>query len=170
MIRILKNFKWYYWLMLALMLLIIIGQVQLDLIVPDYMSQIVSLVTTPGSEMSEIWRVGLIMIACAFGSLVCTVLASFIAARMAAGFAELLRDKVFRKVESFSMNEINKFSTASLITRCTNDVPFPHPPALRPRSPLPTATGLPCQASRRRRACRPWPARACRHSCSSCPS
>ena len=41
---------------------------------------------------------------------------------MAAGFAELLRDKVFRKVESFSMNEINKFSTASLITRCTNDV------------------------------------------------
>ena len=122
MIRILKNFKWYYWLMLALMLLIIVGQVQLDLIVPDYMSQIVSLVTTPGSEMSEIWRVGLIMIACAFGSLVCTVLASFIAARMAAGFAELLRDKVFRKVESFSMNEINKFSTASLITRCTNDV------------------------------------------------
>ena len=72
--------------------------------------------------MSEIWRVGLIMIACAFGSLMCTVLASFIAARMAAGFAELLRDKVFRKVESFSMNEINKFSTASLITRCTNDV------------------------------------------------
>ena len=72
--------------------------------------------------MSELWRVGLIMIACAFGSLVCTVLASFIAARMAAGFAELLRDKVFRKVESFSMNEINKFSTASLITRCTNDV------------------------------------------------
>lgn len=122
MIRILKNFKWYYWLMLALMLLIIVGQVQLDLIVPEYMSQIVSLVTTPGSEMSEIWRVGLIMIACAFGSLVCTVLASFIAARMAAGFAELLRDKVFRKVESFSMNEINKFSTASLITRCTNDV------------------------------------------------
>ena len=122
MIRILKNFKWYYWLMLALMLLIIVGQVQLDLIVPEYMSQIVSLVTTPGSEMSEIWRVGLIMIACAFGSLMCTVLASFIAARMAAGFAELLRDKVFRKVESFSMNEINKFSTASLITRCTNDV------------------------------------------------
>ena len=122
MIRILKNFKWYYWLMLALMLLIIVGQVQLDLIVPEYMSQIVSLVTTPGSEMYEIWRVGLIMIACAFGSLVCTVLASFIAARMAAGFAELLRDKVFRKVESFSMNEINKFSTASLITRCTNDV------------------------------------------------
>ena len=122
MIRILKNFKWYYWLMLALMLLIIVGQVQLDLIVPEYMSQIVSLVTTPGSEMSEIWRVGLIMIACAFGSLVCTVLASFIAARMAAGFAELLRDKVFRKVESFSMNEINKFSTASLITSCTNDV------------------------------------------------
>ena len=50
MIRILKNFKWYYWLMLALMLLIIVGQVQLDLIVPEYMSQIVSLVTTPGSE------------------------------------------------------------------------------------------------------------------------
>lgn len=122
MIRILKNFKWYYWLMLALMIGIIVGQVQFDLVLPDYMSEIVSLVTTPGSAMSEIWRVGLIMIGCAFGSMVCTVLASFIAARMAAGFAELLRSKVFRKVESFSMNEINQFSTASLITRCTNDV------------------------------------------------
>ncbi len=104
------------------MLGIIVVQVIFDLTIPDYMSEIVSLVTTLGSEMSDVWRAGLIMIGCAFGSLVCTVLASFIAARMAAGFAERLRDKVFHKVESFSMNEINKFSTASLITRCTNDV------------------------------------------------
>ena len=53
--------------------------------------------------------------------------------------------------------------------RCKENGPFPHPPGLRPRLLLPTATGLPCPAPRRRRACRPWPARACLRSCSSCP-
>lgn len=122
MIKIFKYFKWYYWLLMLLLLGIVMGQVQLDLLTPEYMADIVAAITTPGGTMAEVWSAGLKMIACAFGSLVCTIAASFVAARMAAGFAEVLRKKVFDKVESFTLQEINGFSTASLITRCTNDV------------------------------------------------
>jgi len=108
---------------MALAIVIVVyGQVQLDLILPEYMSEIISHITTPGSVMSDVWAVGIKMIVCSFASLACTVVASFIAARMASSLGLILRKKIFDKVESFSLEEINKFSTASLITRCTNDV------------------------------------------------
>lgn len=122
MLRILKYFKWYYWVMTAFIVGIVFGQVQLDLILPEYMAEIVDLITTPGSTIDEIWQVGWKMLVISFGSLVCTIVASFLAARLASGFSQILRKKVFDKVESFSLQEISTFSTASLITRCTNDV------------------------------------------------
>ncbi len=122
MIKILKNYKWQYWLLTIVMAVVIFCRVELDLALPEYMSEIISLITIPGSTMSQVWTAGLKMIAIALCSLVCTIIASFVAARIAAGFGAVLRKKVFDKVESFSLEEINKFSTASLITRCTNDV------------------------------------------------
>lgn len=122
MIKILKNYKWQYWLLTIVMAVVIFCRVELDLALPEYMSEIISLITIPGSTMSQVWSAGFKMMGIALCSLFCTIIASFLAARIAAGFGAVLRKKVFDKVESFSLEEINKFSTASLITRCTNDV------------------------------------------------
>jgi ATP-binding cassette subfamily B protein len=89
---------------------------------PEYMSEITRLIQTPGSEMSDILIAGGKMLAFAFGSFIATVLISFCAAKLAVTLGERLRGKLFHKVQSFSMEEIGHFSTASLITRTTNDV------------------------------------------------
>ncbi|MBR2372577.1 MAG: ABC transporter ATP-binding protein [Clostridia bacterium] len=122
MISILKNYKWQYWLMTLVMAVVIFFRVEFDLALPEYMSEIISLITIPGSTMSQVWSVGLKMVGISLASLLCTAVATFLSARIASGFGAILRKKVFDKVESFSLEEINKFSTASLITRCTNDV------------------------------------------------
>ena len=101
----------------------IVLQVWLDLKMPDYMSQITQLaVMSDAANMPEIWKNGGLMLACALGSAVSSVAVGFFAARIAASVSFRLRSRVFDKVEGFSMEEINKFSTASLITRTTNDI------------------------------------------------
>ena len=97
-------------------------QVVLDLMIPDYMSRITTLIETPGSAIGEVWSAGGMMLLCAFGSLVSSVAVCFFASRIAANFSKRLRKEMFYKVESFTLEEINSFSTASLITRSTNDV------------------------------------------------
>ena len=108
--------------MILVCLIFIIGQVWLDLTMPDYMSEITTLVQTEGSAMSEIWLAGGNMLLCALGSLVLSIMTGFLAAQVAASFSKRLRAGIFQQVEGFSMEEINRFSTASLITRTTNDV------------------------------------------------
>ncbi len=103
-------------------LLFIIFQVWLDLKLPEYMSEITRLVQTEGSEMSKILEAGGYMLLCAIGSLAATFVVGFFVAKIAAGLSMRLRDKVFHKTMSFSMEELNGFSTASLITRTTNDI------------------------------------------------
>lgn len=107
---------------LFLALVAIVGQVYFDLQLPTYMSQITTLVETPGSKMADIWAEGGKMLLVSLGSLVCAVVTGYLAARVAASFGQRLRSLEFRKVESFGPSEINRFSTASLITRSTNDV------------------------------------------------
>ena len=96
--------------------------VWLELKVPDYMSAITQLVQTEGSKMSEILTQGGYMIACAFASLVCSIVVGYFAARVASSFSATIRKKIFEKVENMGIAEIKKFSTSSLITRTTNDV------------------------------------------------
>lgn len=122
MLKILKNLKWKEWLLAAFSVAFIVLQVWLDLTMPDYMSKITMLVQTQGSAMSDILTAGGKMLLCALGSLAASVVTSFCAAKIATNFGATLRGKLFRKVQSFSMEEIGKFSTASLITRSTNDV------------------------------------------------
>ena len=97
-------------------------QVFLELKLPDYMNAITTTVITPDSPMSDIWRAGGMMLLCAFGGLIASVLVGFFCAKVATGFSMRLRSKVYDKVTGFSMEEINGFSTASLITRSTNDI------------------------------------------------
>jgi ATP-binding cassette subfamily B protein len=122
MIKLLKHMKRKEWLQVIASFIFIIAQVWLDLKLPDYMSGITILIQTPGSEMSDIWIAGGKMILCALGSFGAATAVGFFAARIAAAFSQRLRSLLFSKVDSFSMEEINRFETASLITRSTNDI------------------------------------------------
>lgn len=122
MLKLFKHLKSHEWVQFAVSLVFIAAQVWLDLKLPDYMSGITRLVQTPGSDMSEIWTQGGYMMLCALGSVASAVVVGFFAARIAASFSQRLRSDLFHQVESFSMEEINRFSTSSLITRSTNDV------------------------------------------------
>lgn len=122
MIKLFKNLRKQEWGLIALALVFIVAQVWLDLTMPDYMADITRLVQTEGSTMSEILSAGGKMLLCALGSLVSAVLTAICASKIATSFAATVRGKLFSKVQSFSMEEIGHFSTASLITRSTNDV------------------------------------------------
>ncbi|MGN6713601.1 ABC transporter ATP-binding protein [Anaerocolumna jejuensis] len=122
MIKILKRLNRIEWLQVIISLVFIVAQVWLDLKLPDYMSEITRLTQTAGSKMADIWEAGGYMLLCALGSLASSVAVGFFAARIAASFSQRLRSLLYDKVDSFSMAEISRFSTASLITRSTNDV------------------------------------------------
>lgn len=122
MLRILKYLRWKEWLLVAACVVLIVGQVQLDLALPDYMSEITRLVQTEGSQMSDILLAGGKMLLCALGSMLLTVCTTFFTAQIASRFSARLRGEMYRKVVGFSNEEINRFSTASLITRTTNDI------------------------------------------------
>ena len=122
MVKILKRLSLKEWLQALISLAFIVAQVWLDLKLPDYMSQITVLTQTPGSDIAEIWQAGGSMLLCALGSFAAAVVVGFFASRIAASFSQRLRSKLFTKVDSFSMEEISRFSTASLITRSTNDI------------------------------------------------
>lgn len=122
MITLLKRLKMSEWIQAFVSLVFIVVQVWLDLKLPEYMSQITTLVQNPGSEMGAIWLVGGKMLTCALGSLLSAVVVGFFSARIAASFSQRLRSLLFSKVNDFSMEEINRFSTDSLITRSTNDI------------------------------------------------
>jgi len=122
LLKLLKHLKKWEWLQVLCGLIFICFQVWLDLKLPDFMSEITKLVQTPDSPMSSIWAAGGKMLLCALGSLAAAVIVGFFAARLAAVLSCRLRDQIYKKVESFSMEEIGNFSISSLITRSTNDV------------------------------------------------
>ena len=122
MLKIFKYLKKKELIMVAASILFIVGQVWLDLKLPDYMSEITKLVTTEGSHISDVLTEGAKMLFCALGSVAMSVIVGFFAAKIAAGFSKRLRSMLFKKVSDFSMEEINGFSTSSLITRSTNAV------------------------------------------------
>lgn len=122
MLRILKRMNVRQWLMVAASTVLIVFQVQFDLTLPDYMSEITKLVQTEGSAMSDVLAAGGKMLLCALGSLILAVMVGYLAARTAAGFSMSLREQIYSKVLSFSGREMNQFSTPSLITRSTNDI------------------------------------------------
>ncbi len=129
MIKLLKHLKAKEWLFALCGVGFIIAQVWLDLKMPDYMNLITQIAqggvnaeTGLPYEMADIWQNGGYMLLCALGSMACSIITSFFVVNIAANFSARVREKLYMKVQSFSLSEINKFSTASLITRSTNDV------------------------------------------------
>ena len=122
LMKLFRYLKAKEWMFFLFSLVFVCTQVVLDLKIPDYMSQITTLIETPGSAIGDVWSAGGLMLLCALGSLVSSVVVCFFASRIAAAFSRRLRKEMFDKVSSFTLEEINAFSTASLITRSTNDV------------------------------------------------
>lgn len=101
---------------------LIVFQVWLDIKLPKYMMEISSLLGSADVAVATIWEKGGYMLLCALGSMASAITVGFFTAKIAAGFSMRLRANVFSKVESFSLEQIKRFSTASLITRTTNDI------------------------------------------------
>ena len=122
MFKLLKNLGKREWLYFLFIFLFIVGQVWLELKMPDYMSQITILVQSEGSDMKDILLNGGYMLLCALGSLIASICVGYFAANVAATFSKKTRKKLFTKVESLAMEDLKKFQTSSLITRTTNDI------------------------------------------------
>lgn len=122
MLRILKYLDRKEKELVWISLIFIVFQVWLDLKLPDYMSGITTLVETEGSSMADILLEGAYMLLCALGSMAASIVVGLIAARVAASLARTLRGLVYDSTLDFSMEEINHFSTSSLINRTTNDI------------------------------------------------
>ena len=128
MFKLLRFFKWYTWVLCALVVGIIVFQVNLEMELIAKMGDIISLISiientaTATVTSSMFWDIGIKMILIALGICASVVLVNFLASTISSNFAKTLRTNVFKKVNSFSMEEMNKFSVASLITRTTNDV------------------------------------------------
>lgn len=119
---IFKQLKKKEWLGMLAVVALICGQVYLELLIPDYMSEITTLVQSEVSALSGILIAGAKMLVCAIVSTILASITGYIIARISASVSMRLRSEIFNKVQSFSTNEIKKFSTASLITRSTNDI------------------------------------------------
>lgn len=122
MFKLFKEFKAkeYFWMLIVLILVCI--QVYFDLKLPDYMSEITQLVETEGSEIADVLENGIYMVGCAFASLISSICVGYIASNLSATLSLRVRKSLFDKVERLNLQELNHFSTGSLITRSTNDI------------------------------------------------
>ena len=122
MFKLLKNINKKQWFFIMISFVLIVGQVWLELKMPDYMSEITVLVQSEGSNMKDILINGGYMLACALGSLLSAIIVGYLVSNISATFSMKVRKKLFNKVENLSMHEVKQFSTSSLITRTTNDI------------------------------------------------
>ena len=122
MLKLLKNLTKKEWLFAIFCIILIVGQVWLELKIPDYMSEITVLVQTEGSKMNDIILNGGYMVLCALGSLIFAVGAGYFASYIASEFSKNTRKQIFDKVQNLDTEEVKNFQTSSLITRTTNDV------------------------------------------------
>lgn len=122
MLKIFSYLQKKEWVLVGISIVFIVVQVWLDLKLPDYMAEITMLIQTPGTAVSDLIAPGSYMLLCAIGSMIAAIIVGYFAAQVAAGLARRLRGQVFEKTLSFSMAEMNHFSTPSLITRSTNDI------------------------------------------------
>ncbi|WP_448384938.1 ABC transporter ATP-binding protein [Fervidobacterium sp.] len=110
-----------YWLLIIITVTLVAVQAIISLYLPDLMSKIVDKGITRG-DVDYIWSIGGKMLLVSLISVLAAVIASYTSSIVSMGLGRDLRNSVFEKVSSFSLEEMNKFSTSSLITRTTNDV------------------------------------------------
>ena len=119
---ILKYLRAREWAAIGVCVVLIAFMVYLELEIPGYMSTITTEIVSPDTDMDVVYGDGGMMLLCAFGSLVVSIVVGGLTAWIATSFSKRLRDLEYSRVQSFSLEEMNRFSTSSLITRSTNDV------------------------------------------------
>ena len=119
---ILKYLRAREWAAIAVCVVLIACMVYLELEIPGYMSSITTEIVSPDTDMDVVYGDGGMMLLCAFGSLVVSIVVGGLAAWIATSFSKRLRELEYARVQSFSLEEMNRFSTSSLITRSTNDI------------------------------------------------
>ena len=122
MIKILKKLNIKHIILILISTLLIVGQVWLDLKIPDYMRDLTVIIKTPNSVLKDLFKPSSLMILCALGSLSLAIITSLLLSFAATNFSKNLRRDVFYKIEDYNLEEIKKFSTSSLIIRSTNDI------------------------------------------------
>ena len=122
MFKLIKQFTKKDFILILFCIILISFGVWLDLKLPDYMSNITRLVQTEGTKIKDVLTSGYKMLLCSFGSLVSAVVVGYMTSYISATFSKRTRKSLFEKVQSFSLEEIKKFKTSSLITRTTNDI------------------------------------------------
>ncbi len=122
MFKLLKKMRPKEIIMSIICIIFILGQIYFDLSLPDYMSELTTLINTVGSEINDIALVGLKMIGCALISAVLAILCGFLSSKIASGFSYEIRKKLFHHINDISKQEMQDFSIPSLITRTTNDI------------------------------------------------
>lgn len=119
---ILKYLRAREWAAIAACVVLVAVMVYLELEIPGYMSSITMEIVSENTDMGVVYGDGGMMLLCAFGSLVVSIIVGGLAAWIATSFAKRLRELEYSRVQSFSLEEMNRFSTSSLITRSTNDI------------------------------------------------
>ena len=109
-----------YRMILVLVLVLAFAQSMANLYLPTLMADIVDKGIAQ-NDIGYIWRTGGLMLLVTIGGVICAIIGSFYAARVATGFGKIIRAQIFNRVAKFSLHEFDKMSTASLITRTTND-------------------------------------------------
>lgn len=122
MIKLLKRMHTREVVMCLICAVFVAASVYFDLLLPDYMSNLTVLLKTPGSEMSEIWTMGLKMLACVAVSAALSIFCGYLSARAASGFTHGIRSDLFNHITDLGQEEMLRLSVPSLITRTTNDV------------------------------------------------
>ena len=122
MIKLLKRMRRQEALMAMLCAVLVGVQVYFDLRLPDFMTQLTTLIKTPGSATADILSVGAQMLGCTLASAVLAVGCGFLAAKTASGFSFTVREQLFHHVMDVGSEEMQDFSVPSLITRTTNDI------------------------------------------------
>ncbi|MCL2598527.1 MAG: ABC transporter ATP-binding protein/permease, partial [Firmicutes bacterium] len=115
-------FKAIDWLFSLFLIAAVVGQVYCDVTIPEYTNKLMTALTDKTKTGWDVWMVGWPMIVYATGSMVGTIIAAYFASLIGAHFSQYLRAEMFRKVQGFGFDELNKFGTPSLITRSTNDI------------------------------------------------
>ena len=122
MIKIFKDLNKKQWLMILLSVAFVVLQVWIDLRLPEYTTNITNMFNNNTLTTKKVLKEGIFLLLCALGSAVTSVIIGYLSARVGAGLSKTLREKVYSKVQGYSMQEMKSFSTASLITRTTNDI------------------------------------------------
>lgn len=120
--KLIKKIDKKSWLILLLVFFLVWGQVGLDLKIPAYMSEVTEIAKTPGASINDIIKIGVIMLIIALASMLISIIVAYLASYFTANFTSNLRKLLFKKVQELGLEETQKFKTASLVTRNTNDV------------------------------------------------